>query len=188
MLRSVVCACVLLALLTGCDTIRRTLGVEKSPPDEFQVYSRAPLEVPPDYGLRPPRPGAARPQDLAPTQQARQTVFRAGETQPAARSAPVAQSGRSPAEVALLRGAGAGTADPNIRQVVDDESTRLIDAERSFVDSLLFWRKPEPPGTVIDAQKEQQRLRSNVALGKAPTEGETPIIERKRRAILEGIF
>ena len=187
MLRPVACACLLFAVLTGCDTIRKTLGVDKSPPDEFQVYSRAPLEVPPDYGLRPPRPGAPRPQDITPVQQARQTVFRAGETQAVA-SAPAAQTGRSTAETALLRGAGAGTADPNIRQIVNDESTRLLEADRSFVDRLLFWRKPEPPGTVIDAQKEQQRLRSNVALGKAPTEGETPIIERKRRAILEGIF
>ncbi len=186
MLRTVACACLLLALLTGCDTIRRTLGVDKSPPDEFQVYSRAPLEVPPDFGLRPPRPGATRPQDLAPVQQARQTVFRAGDSQAAVGAA--APSGRSAAEMALLRGAGATATDPNIRQVVNEESTRLLEADRSFVDRLLFWREPQAPGTVIDAQKEQQRLRGNVALGKAPTEGDTPIIERKRRAILEGIF
>src|SRR5918999_998000 len=105
MLRPVACACLLLALLTGCDSIRRTLGVDKSPPDEFQVYPRARRAARPAYGLRPPRPGANRPQDLSPTQQARQTVFRAGEPQ-AAGAGGAAASGRSPGELALLRGAG----------------------------------------------------------------------------------
>ena len=32
-------------------------------PDEFAVESRAPLTVPPDFDLRPPEPGAPRPQE-----------------------------------------------------------------------------------------------------------------------------
>jgi hypothetical protein len=185
MYRPVACACLFLLLLTGCEGVRRSLGIDKSPPDEFQVYSRAPLVLPPDYGLRPPQPGAARPQDVTPSQQARQTVFRAGETQTPAN---LAGGNRSPGELALLKEAGAGNVDPGIRQLVNEESTRLLEADRSFVDKLLFWRKPEEPGTVIDAQKEQQRIRENVALGKSPAEGEAPTIQRKRRALLEGIF
>jgi len=48
--------------------------------------------------------------------------------------------------------------------------------------------EPDPPGTVIDAEREQQRIRENQALGRAPTEGDTPIIRRRQRGILEGIF
>ena len=48
-----------IAGLSGCgDRSGNILGFEKSAPDEFAVVKRAPLTLPPEYGLRPPRPGA----------------------------------------------------------------------------------------------------------------------------------
>jgi hypothetical protein len=40
----------------------------------------------------------------------------------------------------------------------------------------------------VDARAEQQRLRTNAALGQSPSTGDTPIIQRKRRGWLEGLF
>ena len=40
--------------LGGCSGIGDALGFSKHPPDEYEVVSKAPLVVPPDYGLRPP--------------------------------------------------------------------------------------------------------------------------------------
>lgn len=40
-------------LLSACGLTRDDLGVEKSAPDEMLVVSRAPLSVPPEFGLRP---------------------------------------------------------------------------------------------------------------------------------------
>ena len=51
-----------------------------------------------------------------------------------------------------------------------------------------FWQTPPPPGTVVDAKAEQQRLQENAALGKPLTQGATPVIVRRKRAMLEGIF
>jgi hypothetical protein len=177
----------------GMSGIRSTLGITKEAPDEFGVVSRAPLSLPPDYTLRPPQTGALRPQDTTPTEVARQTVFRvptdkaAGPT--AVAPAPTANGANaSVGELALLKQAGSGTADPNIRRIVDQENTRLLEADRSFTDRLIFWQKPEAPGVVVDPTKEAQRLRQNVAEGKPSVEGETPIIERKQRGFLEGIF
>jgi hypothetical protein len=181
-------ALVAAAALSGCTDTRRALGLEKSTPDEFNVVSRAPLSLPPDYRLRPPQPGATRPQEGTVQQQAKQSIFRAGETGESRQQASIPQGNRSEAEMALLRQAGAGREDPNIRQTVNAEATRQLDADRSFVDTLLFWRATPQPGTVIDAQKENQRLRENLALGRPSTEGETPIIQRKKKALLEGIF
>jgi hypothetical protein len=53
---------------------------------------------------------------------------------------------------------------------------------------ILFWQTPPPPGTVVDAKAEQQRLQENAALGKPLTQGPTPVIVRRKRAMLEGIF
>ena len=41
---------------------------------------------------------------------------------------------------------------------------------------------------MIDAEAEAKRLRENSALGRPATEGKTPTIERKKKALLEGIF
>src|SRR3954471_7895280 len=57
--------------LSGCQTARRTLGLQRTVPDEFAVAAPAPLSVPPDYNLRPRPPGEERPQQLPPTEQAR---------------------------------------------------------------------------------------------------------------------
>ena len=51
--------------VSGCESTRETFGLNKQAPDEFQVVSRAPLSLPPDFTLRVPEPGASRPQHQA---------------------------------------------------------------------------------------------------------------------------
>ena len=72
LVRSLLLGCTLI-LLAGCngDKIARTFGLTRDAPDEFTVTTRAPLSMPPDYNLRPPRPGAPRPQEQSERQQAR---------------------------------------------------------------------------------------------------------------------
>ena len=186
--------------IAGCTTgVKETLGLEKRPPpDEFQVTTRQPLALPPNYQLRPPQPGAA-PLEAAVTQQARQTVF--GKDSPAATGGSTivnAKPGEASAvpgfqrlsagEQALLARAGATNADPNIRIVVDRDSVQLADANKTMIDDLLFWRKPQEPGVIIDASKEQQRLKDNAAAGKGPTDGDSPIIKRRSRGVLDGLL
>jgi hypothetical protein len=170
--------------LGGCDSLRRVAGIDKAPPDEFSVISRAPLELPPDYTLRPPRAGALRAQEVAPTDQARQTVFRAPD-----KNAPAVASGNlSAGEVAILKQAGAAAAPSDIRKTVNQENTKLSDPDRSFIDSLLFWKSEPVPGDIIDPQKEAQRLQGNAASGKKADDGETATIERKPTGFFGKIF
>ena len=44
-------------------------------PDEFAVSRQAPLVIPPDFALTPPRPGAPRPQEADSSTQALQAMF-----------------------------------------------------------------------------------------------------------------
>jgi hypothetical protein len=188
------------AALGGCSGgVKETLGLEKrAAPDEFQVTTRQPLALPPNYQLRPPQPGAA-PLEAAVTQQARQTVF--GKDSPAASGGSTLVTAKpgdanavpgfarlSAGEQALLARAGATNADPNIRIVVDRDSQQLAEANKTLIDDLLFWRKPQEPGVVIDASKEQQRLKDNAAAGKGPTDGETPVIKRRSRGVFDGLL
>lgn len=174
-------------VLTGCGNTAKIFGLERNRPDEFAVVSRAPLSMPPEYRLRPPQPGAPRPQEGTAPQRAASVVFGNGQVATGAGGV-VAGGNISQGEGALLAHAGAGSADPNIRQVVNQEATDLLVAERSFIDRLLFWREPEDPAVLVDPAAEARRLQTNAALGEPLNEGEVPLIERRRRAPLEGIF
>jgi hypothetical protein len=180
----------------GCSGLKETLGLSKQSPDEFKVVSRAPLSMPPDYNLRPPTPGAPRPQEGSPRDQAAAAVFQYSNTTsgslPADAIPPVgegeSETAQSSGESALLQSAGAAGVDPNIRQLVDSETAEDEANSRTLADTLTFWREPEPYGEVIDPAAEQKRLQENSALGKPVTEGETPTIVRRKKGILEGIF
>jgi hypothetical protein len=184
--------------LSGCSDTRKALGIDKAPPDEFAVVAGSPLTMPPDFSLRPPRSPSDKPPSETAAQAGRQTVFRASDTAkqgtPAAlAAAAAAKSGAnaslSTGEQALIAKAGAAGADPSIRQQVDKDTDQLnADNSGGFVDGLLFWREPPPPGEPVDAQREAQRLRENAALGKSAAVGDTPQIQRTQRAWLEGIF
>ena len=69
-------------LIAGCSDFKRSVGLEPTLPDEFAVESRAPLTIPPDFELRPPQPGASRPQEKSADQQAKQVIEQAGPGEP----------------------------------------------------------------------------------------------------------
>ena len=180
-------AAVLPCVLASCEKSREAFGLEKMPPDEFQVVTRAPLAMPPDFGLRAPAPGAQRPQDVQTSQQARDILLQQTSSAGGREALPAAPRGLTPGESALLSQAKALNADPKIRDTIDRETSMLADADKSFVDSLLFWQEKDPPGTIIDPQREQRRLQEASALGQAPA-GPPPVIERRKKGWLEGIF
>lgn len=76
-------ACLSLAsLASGCSDFRQMVGMDPISPDEFAVESRAPLTIPPDFDLRPPQPGAARPQEATAADRARKVIEAAGPGKP----------------------------------------------------------------------------------------------------------
>jgi hypothetical protein len=72
--------------------------------------------------------------------------------------------GRSPGEAALLQSVGAAGVDPNIREVIEEETAAQVERDREVISHLNFWQTPSPPA-----------------------EGDTPIIEKKK-GLLQGIF
>lgn len=173
--------------LSGCSEARRAIGLDRNSPDEFAVVSRAPLSMPPDMRLAPPRPGAMRPQEATTSQVAAATVFGGASSSALGMKTPSPRNA-SAGESVLLAKAGADRAEPGIRNKVDQETSALVVADKRWVDTLLFWQTQEPPYQVVDPKKESQRLREAQAQGKPVNEGVVPTIERKRKAPLEGLF
>ncbi len=168
-------------LLSGCSTdkLSRAFGLTRDAPDEYTVTVRAPLSMPPEYNLRPPRPGAPRPQEQSERQQAEEALVpQLALNQP--------QAGVSPGQEALLQQSGPAAPSDIRRQV--DQDARYASSDESFIDKLLYWRKPDVQQAQVDAQKESQRLRQNAALGESPDVGETPIIQQKKQGWFNSLF
>jgi len=64
---------------------------------------------------------------------------------------------------------------------VNAETNLLSKEDQRLADKMIFWVDDKPfEGTVVDAEKEQQRIRENQALGNPITDGETPQVKKKR--------
>ncbi len=83
-------------------------------PDEFAVARNAPLVIPPDYSLVPPKPGAPAPQGSDARTQALEALF--GGPAP-----------RSDAERQMLNLAGNDRAAMGARSVAGDPTTTVVD-------------------------------------------------------------
>ena len=97
-------------LLAGCTSN----GLNRSRPDEFAVARNAPLVVPPDFALTPPRPGEASPNVVDSRTQAIEALFGG----PSARSA---------AEQQVLSQAERDRAAQGARSVAGDPATTVVD-------------------------------------------------------------
>lgn len=133
--------------LSGCGIF------ERNAPDEFSVTTRAPLVIPNDFSLPPPRPGVERAQEQPPRLQAQAALV----PELALSNEPGPDS---PGQQALVKAAGP-PAPANIRQRIDQEAKD--DTGGGLGDSLMFWKPPPPPGTAINPQQEATRLRQQAA-------------------------
>ena len=116
-MKSVSAGLLLAALaLTACGKSGGAFG-GRGAPDEFAISRQAPLVVPPDYSLAPPRPGAPRSIGTDSQQQALEALFGPGVRPPP----------KTPAEQNLLDKAGAGRSDSAARSNAGSRQTVVVD-------------------------------------------------------------
>ncbi len=120
-MRKVLIAGLMLASLAACGN-RGALG--RSGPDEFQVSRAAPLVVPPDFALVPPKPGSPQAQAADSSTLALEAMFGG----PAARSA---------SEATAISRAGGNRAQPGIRSNAGDPDTDVVDKGGTTRDILV---------------------------------------------------
>jgi hypothetical protein len=137
--------------VTGCSS----LSADRVAPDEFRVVTNAPLTLPPDYALRPPRPGEARPQTGSSSEEARQALF----GQDLGRAA-------SQGERQLVSNAGAETAPADIREMVDFEGATIVHRNEAVADRVIEFQgsaAPAPEGLTAEQQaartQEEESIR-----------------------------
>ena len=139
-----VVSCAGVLLLAGCSDFKKSIGLEPGMPDEFAVESRAPLTIPPEFDLRPPTPGAPRPQEKSADQQAKDVMAEAGPGEP----------GNKASDFRLRRtedglpdiGARSGQApDPNAAVADRSLSGKLLDYGNTGDDSAAVQKRETTP-------------------------------------------
>lgn len=155
--------------LAACEATKEELGLSRRIPDEFAVVERAPLELPPDFYLRPPTPGAPRPQEQAPEDQAAQALL----------GTPAPRGTVSKSESVLLQKTNAAQADPTIRQTIDAETKAMAQADKPTIKRILdIGGDSEGPAKIVDPAAEAARIKAAKESGQSVSTGDTPSITK----------
>ena len=161
--------------LPACTTLAKASGARKTTPNEFNILTKAPLVVPPEYNLRPPAAGESRLEDSYSSQVARDALL--GD---------VDDAEPSRGEMVLMSKAGVGKADPAVRVLIDGQNS-VEHKSNGFTDRVIFWRDGKAidnEGNPLNPDTEAERLES---VYKATGGGTVTISKRPNRGKLPGL-
>jgi hypothetical protein len=131
LLALVACA-VMVMLVSACSNWKQAIGIEPTSPDEFAVESRAPLTLPPDFDLRPPQPGASRPQESSVASRAQGVVDNAGPGAPGQQAS------------GTLHYTGNNLADPNAQIADQSLAAKLLQTTDTNTNAVVEKRETTP--------------------------------------------
>lgn len=144
--------------LTSCTgDVEETLGMRRDAPDEFAVEKRPKLDVPPQFKLRPPVTDGSNLRESKIRDELKNDLF-----------ATPTNTEIGGAEAILLQKTNAETATPNIRNILNEEygdSPSLLERIESISDESNNQ-------TLVDAEKERERINANKKEGKPISQGE----------------
>ncbi len=172
---SLTTVCVIGISISGCASASKRLGLKSTAPNEFNIITKAPLIVPPEYNLRPPRTGESSSENNYSQEAARQALI--GD---------VDDADPSQGELVLLAKAGAPRANQEIRVEIDGDNSVERKTE-SFSNRVLFWENGKAykgAGIPLDAEEEARRLK---AIDAATGGGQVRITRRPGSAKLPGL-
>lgn len=162
-------------VLGGCTQTTKALGITKNAPNEFNILTKAPLVVPPEYNLRPPQLGTSSAENNYTQKSAREALIgNVDDAEP------------TRGEIVLMSKAGVGNANQEIRLEIDG-SNSVERKSAAFSDRVLFWkdgRVINPDGSPLDNEVEAKRLES---VNSATGGGQVEITKRPGGAKLPGL-
>ena len=126
-------------LLAGCSSARDIVGLSKQSPDEFEVVTRAPLSLPPDYGLRVPIPNSSRTQEKSVGESADDLISAKGSLLSRQKLSRRDGLGSiSPVEEAILGRARAERSNDSIRAKLNSENKAISGTDKKLIEKIIF--------------------------------------------------
>ncbi len=136
-----------LLFLFSCSGVKERVGLIKRAPDEFQVYEKKPLSVPPNFELRPPADSDMTLQDS----EEKNIIF--SEEIDTNESLTIGD------EVLLIT-LGDKEIEKDIRKKINNENS-ILEVEKPLLDKIIdfdpIFEKPKED-KVINAEEEKKRI------------------------------
>ena len=137
-----------LLFLFGCTGVKEKIGIINKSPDEFQVYEQKPLDVPPNFELRPPIDGDKVVRDS----KDEDIIFN--------EEVNINESLTIEDEV-LLISIGDKDSDKDIREVINDENS-IREIEKPLLDKILDFdpilEVTKEENNELDPNAEKERI------------------------------
>jgi hypothetical protein len=147
--------------LIGCDSVRNTLGLDHSSPNEWNTPEPSPgLILPPDFQARPklppPTPGAPNPHAVPTTVKAQKTVLGDAESMDTSTAS-------SEGEKDIVEKASENQEiTPDIRKKVDEEAQSENTISGKIVSKIQSWKKQASSNLSLSNKDEQDSKDTNV--------------------------
>ena len=134
--------------LFGCTGVKEKIGIINKSPDEFQVYEKKPLEVPPNFELRPPIDG-----DKIATDSKDENIIFNEEVN--------TNESLTIEDEVLLISIGDKDSDKDIREVINNENS-ISEIEKPLLDKILDFdpiiEVNKEENNVLDPNLEKERI------------------------------
>lgn len=156
-----------LMLLSGCsNSVKQSLGLVRSSPDEFKVVSQPDLILPPNFELMPPQ---------YPVESYQFNVKKQNVT----------NSHLSKSESALLSKVALNNKDENIREIITNEQKHKdYTTDGKLAKKINSALKPDENKTkIVSAAEENERIQKNKSQGKKITEGDSKSITKQKSVV-----
>jgi len=178
--------------IASCSgSVRDTLGMRRSAPNEFKVVSHPPLSVPPEFSLRPPVPDESFVASKSTSTEAKKVLFEKA-------SADIKIIEKTNGEEAFSSLFKANDANPEIKSLLQKEFIEAAreEEEKSFLEKNLLSKLPsfskddedKAPNEVVDAKLEKERIAENKKKGEKITGNETPVVNQDGSKKKTGLF
>ncbi len=156
-------------LLTACDSVKSTLGMDHYQADEFNIKQNDPLSMPPNYKLMPPRTKDkdGKSVSLNPSAEKAKKVVGGGESE-----AFISEASKQDLKDKT------GSADETIRQTVDKEASdagdgaldnKLNSWKKEFVQNAKSINKPK----AVKSERPIEKIKEQLAHEPAPEHHES---------------
>jgi len=120
----------IIVLLYGCGEVKDKIGLIKKAPDEFQVYEKKPLSVPPNFDLRAP---AAEDKLVDESDESDEKIIFSNIDNK--------DENLTLSDELLLIAVGEKEIESNIRKIINDQNS-IETLDKSFIDQILDFDTP----------------------------------------------
>ena len=150
----------------GCSKIRKSAGVTRQSPNEYQAIENPPLVIPPDLSLVSPNQLQKKDIDNVEKELAEEILFGLNKKEM------ISESEISTMNQILTKTSALSVSD-SIREEIDQEYINAMDTKGIF---QIEW---ETEREVLDAVKESERIREKKFNNESLVEGQVPIKKEK---------